>query len=392
MMAKALDDLGRVGSFEHDGLFVYASRKDPLRWRREVLDRLQAATGVALEEKPFPTLPNILAALKDKFGGDWETKEPLDQQRVVARALQHAPTGREHRLYAEIAAHELHTYLGYPMRDVFKHQGRGLYSAWCEQRGVWVPDSENGLLKLCISECLGRRLYGYNFVEVAERFTLNAVRAQAFPMVNDGSVLSRTEELARPMLEDETFHLDDEDARRFLCFENRVYDVEDDDFFAHTPHVPSSHTTGWALKTCGVTAEQHAELEAAMALWLRSEADEACRPDAEAALEALTFVPDLAFFHDITGCWENAVYALKHMVRAVFALRLQEHLWTRGPGANGKDTLANRMRLFLGATTSTACLARSCRPFGTRTRRASSSASSGAGASWRFARWPRTRS
>ena len=26
----------------------------------------------------------------------------------------------------------------------------------------------------------------------------------------------------------------------------------------------------------------------------------------------------------------------------------QEHLWTRGPGANGKDTLANRMAKLLG--------------------------------------------
>ena len=42
------------------------------------------------------------------------------------------------------------------------------------------------------------------------------------------------------------------------------------------------------------------------------------------------------------------MYCAKHLARATFALPYQEHLWTRGPGANGKDTLANLMLALLG--------------------------------------------
>ena len=42
------------------------------------------------------------------------------------------------------------------------------------------------------------------------------------------------------------------------------------------------------------------------------------------------------------------MYLLKHCARAVFALAMQENLWTRGPGSNGKDTLANLLMCLLG--------------------------------------------
>jgi hypothetical protein len=347
-MAKACCDLARIGSYEHDGLFVHSTREDATVWKREVLTRLRSAVSIGLEEKPYPSLGEILKQLKAKFGGDWETKEPLDQDRIIARAVENARTGREHRLYAQIAALELHTATGHPLRSIFKHQGKGLYSAWCPTKGLWVPDAESGMLKLRIGECLDKRLYGYSFVEQWERFVHTTKRDQAFPMVNDGAVLSKTEDLIRPMLEDASFKLDDEDARRFLCFANQAYDLETDDFVDLHPGIPSSHTTGWAWQDCDMTEAQYKQLESAMGLWLQSESDAARREAAERALEQLPFVPDLTFFYDVTGSWEMAIYALKHMTRAVFALRLQEHLWTRGPGANGKDTIANRMRVFLG--------------------------------------------
>ncbi len=43
------------------------------------------------------------------------------------------------------------------------------------------------------------------------------------------------------------------------------------------------------------------------------------------------------------------MYCLKHICRAVFALKYQEHLWTKGSGSNGKDTLANRVAVLLGS-------------------------------------------
>jgi hypothetical protein len=349
VMAKACCDLAHIGSYEHDGLFVYAARDDALHWKREVLERLRGSVaGVGLEEKRYPALHEILKQLKAKFGGDWDTKEPLDQHHVIARAVRNAQFGREHRLYAQIAVLELHTATGHALKDIFKHQGKGQYSAWCPSTGVWVPDSESGTLKLRIGECLEKRLYGYSFVEEWERFVHTTKRDQAFQMVSDGAVLNKTEELIRPMLEDANFKLDDESARRFLCFENQAYDLDADDFVDLHPGIPSSHKTGWAFNHCDMTDSEYAQLESAMALWLRSETDEDCREEAERVLEQLRFVPDLAFFYDLAGTWEMTLYLLKHMTRAVFALRLQEMLWTRGPGANGKDTLANRMRAFLG--------------------------------------------
>ena len=44
----------------------------------------------------------------------------------------------------------------------------------------------------------------------------------------------------------------------------------------------------------------------------------------------------------------RALYCLKHLTRAAFALKYQEMLITRGPGGNGKDTLANRLSVLLG--------------------------------------------
>ena len=64
-----------------------------------------------------------------------------------------------------------------------------------------------------------------------------------------------------------------------------------------------------------------------------------------AALENCSkFIPALAFLNSICGTWERALYCAKHLARATFALPYQEHLWTRGPGTNGRYTLANLMQ------------------------------------------------
>ena len=76
--------------------------------------------------------------------------------------------------------------------------------------------------------------------------------------------------------------------------------------------------------------------------------DTAVSDEATRALEnASRLIPDLAFLLSLCGSWERALYCAKHLARATFALPYQEHLWARGPGSNGKDTLANRMLAFL---------------------------------------------
>ena len=51
----------------------------------------------------------------------------------------------------------------------------------------------------------------------------------------------------------------------------------------------------------------------------------------------------------VCGFWARALYCLKHLTRATFARKYQEMLITRGPGGNGKDTLANRLCVLLGS-------------------------------------------
>ncbi len=59
-------------------------------------------------------------------------------------------------------------------------------------------------------------------------------------------------------------------------------------------------------------------------------------------------VPDLKYIKGLCGTWERAIYCLKHITRATFALKYQDILVTRGPGGNGKDVLANRVATLLG--------------------------------------------
>ena len=65
-------------------------------------------------------------------------------------------------------------------------------------------------------------------------------------------------------------------------------------------------------------------------------------------MQALTDVV-VGFVHSICGAWERTIYCLKHLARSVFALKYTDIAWTRGPGGNGKDTLANRMSVLLGS-------------------------------------------
>lgn len=60
------------------------------------------------------------------------------------------------------------------------------------------------------------------------------------------------------------------------------------------------------------------------------------------------FMPALAFLDCICGTWDRARYCAKHLARAVLALTYLDHLWTRGPGANGKDTAAHLVHTRCG--------------------------------------------
>ncbi len=59
--------------------------------------------------------------------------------------------------------------------------------------------------------------------------------------------------------------------------------------------------------------------------------------------------PVLGFVCSLCGSWARTIYCLKHLARAAFAMKFAELIVARGPGGNGKDTLANRVAVLLGS-------------------------------------------
>lgn len=165
-------------------------------------------------------------------------------------------------------------------------------------------------------------------------------------------LLERVEKLLRAPLTEDSFDLDGEATRRYLRFTNVVYDRAADAFVPNGPELGTTGCVQWAWQGSGLTEETERALDEALTAWRAAEVaeDEAKLSVAGAALEQLgDAVPDLKFLHGLVGAWPRAVYCLKHEARATFALPYTEWLCTRGPGGNGKDTLANRMSEFLGS-------------------------------------------
>ena len=91
-------------------------------------------------------------------------------------------------------------------------------------------------------------------------------------------VADPVEKFLRSLLRDGSFQLDGEDSRRYLVFNNGAYGREADTFVEKTPAIMSSHCAGWTWGGSGLTSEEEAEVEAALALvsaddsWVSDEA------------------------------------------------------------------------------------------------------------------------
>ena len=184
-------------------------------------------------------------------------------------------------------------------------------------------------------------------MEFQEEGAMTTQLGDASPQFLCVGLAESVEKLLRSALRNPGFQLDGDDMRRFLVFDNLAFDRETGEDVELSPAIRSSHTTGWCLGESGLSDEQ--ELALVDALMGVGVGDAVVSDEASAALDACSqFIPALAFLHSICGSWERTLYAAKHLARATFALPYQEHLWTRGPGANGKDTLANLMLSLLG--------------------------------------------
>ena len=72
--------------------------------------------------------------------------------------------------------------------------------------------------------------------------------------------------------------------------------------------------------------------------------------DLEATCAELTSraPPVLQFIYSLSESWDTALYLLKHLARALFGLRYNEHVWAISPGQSGKDTFLNLAAALLG--------------------------------------------
>jgi len=114
-------------------------------------------------------------------------------------------------------------------------------------------------------------------------------------------------------------------------------------FVENTPDIRVTNSTGWAWEGSGLDGTSEEALAAALERVAAEESSEEGISDTTCELlQGLT--------HSLCGTWERTLYCPKHMARAVFALEYTDIAWTRGPGGNGKDTLANRMAVLLSAS------------------------------------------
>jgi hypothetical protein len=158
------------------------------------------------------------------------------------------------------------------------------------------------------------------------------------------------EKLLREPLTDPTFELDGEATRHYLRFTNVVYDRARDVFVPNGPELRTTGCVEWAWTGSGLDEATEREVVEALQKWRDAEQGKAEFAVAEKLLDALKpKVPDLDFLFSLLNSWQRVAYCLKHEARATFALAYTEWLATRGPGGNGKDTLANRMAEFLGS-------------------------------------------
>ena len=111
-----------------------------------------------------------------------------------------------------------------------------------------------------------------------------------------------------------------------------------------------TNTTDWACEGSGLkNATDQAIAKALEHVAADEERGQGLSDATCAELDGLCAdLPDLKYINGLCGTWERAIYCLKHIARATFALKYKDILVARGPGGNGKDALANRVATLLG--------------------------------------------
>ncbi len=110
----------------------------------------------------------------------------------------------------------------------------------------WTTEDARDQLLNVSCDVLGRRVRDWS-MEFVEEGCMTIQLADASPQFLCVGLAESVEKLARSYLRDRTFELDGDDMRRYLVFENVVFDRDVDDTVERSPAIRSTHSTGWHL-------------------------------------------------------------------------------------------------------------------------------------------------
>ena len=233
-MESAVQGMGRVAAYEHDGLFLVNPRLDPNDaaggrvWRYAVLQHMKERLAVPISIKEPRAFEEILVELEGKFpGADWrsvDSAECLEQGALIAEAIRLQCKPGLHQIYSRIVALEAQALPGYPwsVRQLFKHKGGGQYYTWDVVSKAWTTEDARDRLLGVICDVLGRRIRGWT-MDFVEEGGMTTALAEMNPQFLCVSLAESVEKLIRPLLRDRAFELDGEDARRYLVFDNVAF-------------------------------------------------------------------------------------------------------------------------------------------------------------------------
>ena len=369
---EAVEGCCALASYEHDGIYVWRppwEEREPHHnartWAAALKLRL---ANVKVQEKPVPDFAAVLNGFRTTYGGDWDTvtENWKEQLELVQSARPGIAQCKQDRLYARIVALEAEPCLGFPwsVRDLFKHAGGGIYAFFDIERRIWRPASEHWggrdkllhvistvLRRKLGSQCLSGADDAAGLDDMDDGLWVTGDARSVTQLLDHAPAIERIEKMLRALLKDPDFELDGEETRRYLRFNNGVYDFEHMTFVASSPEIRVTNCTEWDYdEDCGIPdAAKHTLEEALLAVQSDELRGEGISDETQGLLNGLCEpLPVLGFVLSLVGSWERALYLLKHVVRAMCALKYQDTLTTRGPGGNGKDTFANLVCKLLG--------------------------------------------
>jgi hypothetical protein len=339
-----------IHAYEHDGL-CFSLRAN----REELIHVCSAACGFQVTVEPSQAYDDCLEAIRAKSGiEEWVPTDHNWQQTSALIAKGRVEPLTSHRLFADIVLAEpmISVAIPWPVRELFLQCPASSELLWYEVHEATWHEAAGGNGKVHLRDyitlILQRRITSYTFRD-------KGVQVEIRHDFGNSSFREGVEKCLRSQLTvPPTFILDPEPSRRYINFSGQAWDRETERFVKTTPNMHISRSTGWRFKGYDNEGSQH--FDEALSRCRREQDDvgidqpSSISDEVEALLnQAATHMPELAFFRELVGSWEETIYLLTHLARGTFAVPMAEALHIRSSGRSGKDTTANIMCSVLGS-------------------------------------------